>query len=100
MDILHLNLEKKKNEKLLKIFFLMPYCKYCGILRTNLNNCEKCRDQFCVICRHKWEWMLMTDEWDVDQCLRCMLKVPSVRPRPKCANRTHIVGMKCYYCFE
>ena len=69
-------------------------------MRAELRKCAKCEHWICAGCRQKWMWMLMTDEWGADMCLRCLLLDPSVRARPWCMGKTHIVGMKCSFCFE
>lgn len=81
------------------------HCKFCArfepvgkLVKCATNNF--CDHQFCAHCQQKWYYLLMTDGYTGNQCLTCILAIPSVRARPYCAAKTHVVGKKCYYCFE
>jgi hypothetical protein len=77
------------------------HCKFCGSFEPvgRLVKCATCDHQFCKQCQQKWYWLLVA-EYCIDNCLVCILAMPTVRARPYCAAKTHVVGKKCYYCFE
>lgn len=75
----------------------MSLCKFCGMDDFGNNNCVVCNEQFGSTCEEKWWKMFWGDYYG--KCLNCILKDPTVKAKPICAHRTHVIGVKCRYCF-
>lgn len=76
----------------------MEICKFCGYDFVEVTKCRDCAEFYCKYCYNVW-FRLMRVDGLMEQCFRCMIKNPTVRAVSVCANRTHVVGRKCKYCF-